>query len=170
MCQAGILYWWPTNKQQALYANSLLNFGNNIFPKAGSSVQVTLASTAQAPQQASDFWDVTPDISSLLAFSYPQSALPAGFQRGVQPRRRSETVKRLQPDSNFGPQQPHKRSKAGSGKLRGDRPVGKRQLQVAELSNKMQQRLAIFLELVSRPAAVDAPDVKLVRLLAVAAP
>ena len=154
MCQAAILHWWSTSRQQALYTNSLLNAGNELFSQLESRSQPQTSNQPSAPLHASAFWASAPDISSLLAFNYPQSALPANFQPGVQQsssRRRSEQHKRQQPDSSQAYQQPQKRSKSGSARHKGqasDRAAAKRQSQATELSNKLQQRLASFLELV----------------------
>ena len=162
MCQAAILHWWSINRQQALYANTLLNCANAQFQPLESGSQSKSRSTASAALQADAFWAVPPDTAGLLAFSYPQSAFPANFQPGVQnnqPRCRSDFHKRQQPDSSLAPNQHVKRARAPSGKHRShsnDKATARRASQAVELSNKLQQRLATFLELVIAGSKTDA--------------
>ena len=136
-----------------MYTNSLLNFANDQFQTLESDGRPKPQSTASAALRAEAFWAVPPNTDGLLAFTYPQSALPANFQPGVhqnQPRRRSDLHKRQQPDSNLVSQQHHKKARAGSGKAKSQSvdKAARRASQAVELSNKLQQRLATFLELV----------------------
>lgn len=83
MCQAAILHWWAPNRQQALYTNSLLNYGNQQFAALAPS-QSSHAGTGAGSAPADTFWLAAPVYDNLLAFNYPVSALPDGFQVGVQ--------------------------------------------------------------------------------------
>ncbi len=157
MCQAAILHWWGSSRQQALYTNSLLNFGNEQLKTFEKAAQGGTASTVSGSQQADAFWAVAPSLTTLLALNYPKAALPADFQPGMQSsdsHRRSDASKRLLPDANVSSHQHHKRAKAGSSRSRGEGVGGRRRSQAPELSNKLQKRLATVLELV----AADAPS------------
>lgn len=160
MCQTAILHWWVPNRQQALYTNSLLNYGNEQLSVFDTSGPGRPESTASGSHQADAFWTVPPNFTGMFALNYPKAALPGEFQPGVLPtssRRRSEVHKRQQPQSSLAAQQLHKRPKAGSNRSKGQAAGGRRHLQAPELSNKVQQRLATFLELVGAGAPPAEP-------------
>jgi len=160
MCQAAILHWWGSSRQQALYTNSLLNFGNEQLKVFEQTAQGGAARTVSGSQQADAFWAVAPSLTALLALNYPKAALPADFQPGVQStdsRRRSDASKRRLPDANVSAHQHHKRAKAGSCRSKGEGVGGRRHSQAPELSNKLQKRLATFLELVAADASSAGP-------------
>ncbi len=160
MCQAAILHWWGSSRQQALYTNSLLNFGNEQLKAFEKTAQGEIASTVSGSQQADAFWAVAPNLTALLALNYPKAALPADFQPGVQStdsRRRSDASKRRQPDANLASHQHLKRAKAGSSRGKGEGVGGRKHSQAPELSNKLQKRLATFLELVAADASPAEP-------------
>ena len=160
MCQAAILHWWGSSRQQALYTNSLLNFGNEQLKQFEKTAQGGIASTVSKSQQADAFWAVAPSLTALLALNYPKAALPADFQPGVQStdsRRRSDASKRRLPDANVSAHSLHKRVKAGSSRSKGEGMGGSRHSQAPELSNKLQKRLATFLELVAADASPAGP-------------
>lgn len=161
MCQAAILHWWSPNRQRALYTNSLLNYGNQQF-QAFAPSQSASAGTESAAADA--FWLAAPVFHNLLAFNYPESALPAGFEVGVQQPtlRRMDGQKRQQPDGGSLAYPRLKKSKPGSGRQtsrqHGDHKG--RMSHMPELSPKLQQRLATLLVLVSADADPDPSGVK----------
>ena len=161
MCQKAILYWWSPNRQRALYTNSLLNCGNQQF-QAFAPSQSASAGTESAAADA--FWLAAPVFNNLLAFNYPVSALPAGFEVGVQQptHRRMDGHKRQQPDSGSLAYPRLKKSKPGSGRQtsrqHGDHKG--RMSHMPELSPKLQQRLATLLVLVSADTDSDPSGVK----------
>ena len=160
MCQAAILHWWGPSQQQALYTNSLLNFGNEQLKQFEKTAQGGPASTVSGSQQADAFWAVAPSLTALLALNYPKAALPADFQPGVQStdsRRRSDACKRRLPDADVSAHPHHKRAKAGSSRSKGEGVGGRRHSQAPELSYKLQKRLATFLELVTADASPAGP-------------
>ena len=160
MCQAAILYWWSPNQQRALYTNSLLNYGNQLF-EAYAPTPSGIAGKDTQPASANAFWLAPPPINNLLAFSYPASALPDGFEVGIQrpSRHRADGVKRQQPDSATLSYHQPKKAKAASGRpskrQHGDMTGGKTHTQVPELSSKLQKRLATLLELVTADTDVS---------------
>ena len=168
MCQAAILHWWVSNRQQALYTNRLLNFGNEQL-KTFRTDLTTPASTASGIHQADAFWTVPPNFMGMLAFNYPKADLPADFQPGlhIDSRRRSEGYKRRLPESSLASHQHQKKYKAGSSRQRqqlGEGAGGKRHVHAPELSSKLQQRLATFLDLIAKGIFPAGPaGVKLVR-------
>lgn len=153
MCQAAILHWWSSNRQRALYTNSLLNFGNQQF-QAFTPVQSSFAGTESAT--ADSFWLAAPVFNNLLAFNYPVSALPADFQVGVQrpTHRKMDGQKRQHPESGSPTYQRLKKSKSGLGRQaprqQGDQKG--RMAHMPELSSKLQKRLATLLVLVTADA------------------
>ena len=161
MCQAAILHWWSSNRQQALYTNSLLNYGNQQLA-AATMPQSQLAGT-QSPH-ADSFWLAAPMFNNLLVFNYPASALPDGFEPGLQrPLRRAQAHKRLQPENSSILYPAPKKVKPASGRHnKRDLSGSKARVAIPELSSKLQKRLATLLELVAvSPAATAAtPDVK----------
>lgn len=165
MCQAAILHWWAPNRQQALYTNSLLNYGNQQFAALAPS-QSSHAGTGAGSAPADTFWLAAPVYDNLLAFNYPVSALPDGFQVGVQQpgHRRTDGQKRMQPDNGVLSHQHFKKSKSGSGKhtqrQHGDHKGSKAHMQLPELSAKLQQRLATLLMLVTADAGPGTEGVK----------
>lgn len=170
MCQAAILHWWFLNRPRALYTNSLLNYGNQQFEACAAS-QSSQADIGTHSAPADTFWHAAPVVDNLLAFRYPASALPDGFQVGVQrpSHRRTDGQKRMQPDSGgLSYQHAKKKSKSGSGRhtqrQHGDHRGSKAHMQLPELSAKLQQRLAILLVLVTADAGLDTSSVKQVSL------
>lgn len=161
MCQAAILHWWSPNRQRALYTNSLLNYGNQQFQAFAPSQS---ASAGPETAAADAFWLAPPVLHNLLAVNYPVSALPAGFEVGVQQpsHRRMDGQKRQQPDCASLAYPRLKKSKPGSGRQTsrqyGD-PKG-RTPHMPELSPKLQQRLATLLVLVSADADLDPSGMK----------
>ena len=153
MCQAAILHWWTTDQQQALYVNSLLNFGNEqLKPQENAIESQNQPPTAARASQGSTFWNISPDFTNLLSLQYPKSALPADYVlQGVAKASEAQgqpSSRKRQNSSNAPLQQP-KRSKPGS------RPQKGAASQEAELSAKLQKRLAVMLELVTTPAATS---------------
>ena len=160
ICQAAILHWWSPNRQRALYTNSLLNYGNQLF-EAYAPAQSGAAGKGTQSASGDAFWLAPPPVNNMLAFSYPASALPDGFEVGVQrpTRHRAEGHKRQQPDSYTLSYQQLKKAKAASGRpskrQHGDMTGGKARTQVPELSPKLQKRLATLLELVTADTDVS---------------
>lgn len=153
MCQAAILHWWTTDQQQALYINSLLNFGNEqLKPLENASQPQNQPTAAAKPSQGSTFWNISPDFTNLLSLHYPKSALPADYiQKGRAQalEAQGQLNSRKRQNSSNAPLQQPKRAK----------PVSKSQKgaasQEAELSAKLQKRLAVMLELVTASAATS---------------
>ena len=169
MCQAAILHWWLPNRQKALYTNRLLNYGNEQLKAFEGPNQSRPDSSASGSIQADAFWAVPINFTGMLAFNYPKAALPADFQAGVQSldsRRRSDAQKRRQPESTFATHNHQKRVKQGANKTKGQcskTADGRIQPQAPELSNKLQKRLATFLELViAGPSLGEPAAIKLV--------
>ena len=139
----------------------MLNYGNQQFQVFAPS-QSASAGTESAAADA--FWLAPPVFNNLLAFNYPVSALPAGFEVGVQQptHRRMDGQKRQQPDSGSLAYPRLKKSKPGSGRQtsrqHGDHKG--RMSHMPELSPKLQQRLATLLVLVSADADSDPSGVK----------
>ena len=152
MCQAAILHWWTTDQQQALYTNSLLNFGNEqLRPLEGAS-EPQKQSPAPA-SQGSTFWNISPDFANLLSLQYPKSALPVDYLQQGKAKAlevQGQQTSRKRQSSGSAPSQQQKRAK----------PVAKSHkgasIPDAELSAKLQKRLAILLQLVTAPAATPA--------------
>ena len=165
MCQAAILHWWSPNRQRALYTNGLLNYGNEQF----EACQSNSAGTGTESTPADAFWRAAPVFNNLLALSYPVSALPEGFQVGVQRpgHRRMDGQKRQQPDSGSLSYQHFKKSRSGTGRhtqrQHGDPKGSKANVQLPELSPKLQKRLATLLLLVTMDAEPDTSGVKQAR-------
>ena len=182
MCQAAILHWWFPNRQQAIYANSLLNYGNQQF-EAYAPVHTSAASpgsnTVSASASADAFWLAPPIFNTLLAFNYPAAALPDGFEVGTHrpTRHRADTLKRQQPEGGSLSHHPTKKAKAASGrqtKRQHSSSTGaKGRIQLPELSSKLQKRLATLLELVTagaeeggKPGIKQVHHLRLISLLA----
>ena len=161
MCQAAVLHWWSSNRQQALYTNKLLNFGNQHFEASTPSQSISAGTESAA---ADSFWLAAPVFDNLLAFNYPVSALPANFQVGVQrpTHRKIDGQKRQQPDSAGMTYQHPKKSKPGSSRqaLRQQGDHKGRMAHMPELSPKLQKRLATLLVLITADAEPDASGLK----------
>lgn len=151
MCQAAILHWWTTDQQQALYTNSLLNFANEQLAPLEASSQPQKQASAASASQASNFWDISPHFSNLLSLEYPKSALPADYTERGQAKAceaQGVTNRKRHSGSSATLQQP-KRVKSGSKKASAS--------QEAELSSKLQKRLAAMLQLITPNEKVVSP-------------
>lgn len=149
MCQAAILHWWTSDQQQALYANALLNFGNEQLRHLESASHPGTKSSATAAGQASTFWSAAPDFANLLSLQYPKSALPPDYLHKAKAKALATKLASRKRQSTGGAGQQQKKAKAASKAAHQGSAVLN---QEPELSAKLQKRLAGMLQLVAAPS------------------